>query len=71
MAHPRVPAAAVERLRAAFVGMAQEPEGQRVLEASAGLIGQQPPLGFVVAESRDYDNYRSFYRATLVRPRAP
>jgi phosphonate transport system substrate-binding protein len=68
MAHPRVPLAAVERLRAALVGMASDPEGQRVLEASAGLIRQKPPFGFVAAENRDYDNYRRFYRATVVRP---
>lgn len=71
MAHPRVPASAVERLRAAFVGMAQDPEGRRVLEVAAGLVKQQPPLGFVAAENRDYDNYRSFYRATQVRPQTP
>jgi ABC-type phosphate/phosphonate transport system substrate-binding protein len=67
MAHPRVPATAVERLRVAFVGMAQDPEGLRILEASAAVIKQQPPFGFVASENRDYDNYRSFYRTTLVR----
>jgi len=71
MAHPRVPAAVVERLRAAFIGMAQDPEGQRVLEASAAVSRQQPPFGFVAAANRDYENYRSFYRAALVRPQAP
>ncbi|MES2957484.1 MAG: PhnD/SsuA/transferrin family substrate-binding protein [Pseudomonadota bacterium] len=71
MAHPRVPASVVDRLRAAFVAMAQDPEGQRVLEASAALIKQQPPFGFVGSEDRDYDNYRRFYRTTLVRPPAP
>ena len=67
MAHPRMPSAAVDRVRAAFVGMAQDPEGARILEASAGLIQQKPPLGFVASENRDYDNYRTFYRDTLVR----
>lgn len=71
MAHPRVPAEVVERVRAAFVGMAQDADGARVLEASAGLIKQQPPFGFVAAHNRDYDNYRNFYRTTLVRPPAP
>jgi phosphonate transport system substrate-binding protein len=70
MAHPRVAPAAVERLRAALVGMASDPEGQRVLEASAGLIRQKAPFGFVAAENRDYDNYRRFYRATALRPQA-
>jgi len=71
MAHPRVPAQVVERLRAAFVGMAQDSEGLRILEASAAVVKQQPPFGFVAAESRDYDNYRSFYRTTSVRAPAP
>lgn len=70
MAHPRVPPATLDRVRAAFVGMAQDAEGARILEASAGLIQQKPPFGFVVSENRDYDNYRSFYRTTLVRPPA-
>ncbi len=68
MVHPRVPAAAVDRLRTAFVAMAQDPEGLRVLEASAALLKQEPPYGFVASDNRDYDNYRKFYRATLVRP---
>lgn len=38
--------------------------------ASAGLIQQKPPFGFVASENRDYDNYRSFYRTTWVRPPA-
>ena len=71
MVHPRVSAALVDRLRATFVAMAQDPEGLRVLEASARLIKQQPPFGFVASENRDYDNYRKFYRTTLVRPAAP
>lgn len=71
MAHPRVPAATVARLRAAFVGMAQDPEGARVLEAQAALLRQQPPYGFVAADNRDYDNYRRFYRTTAVRAPAP
>lgn len=71
MVHPRVPAAVAERLRAAFVGMAQDPAGMRVLEASADLIKQEPPFGFVASDNRDYNNYRDFYRTTLVRPQVP
>jgi phosphonate transport system substrate-binding protein len=67
MAHPRVPAATVERVRTAFAGMAQDEVGARILGASAGLIRQTPPFGFVAAENRDYDNYRTFFRTTLVR----
>lgn len=71
MAHPGVPAAVLDRVRTAFVGMAQDTEGARILEASAALIQQKPPFGFVASENRDYDNYRRFYRTTLVRPPAP
>jgi phosphonate transport system substrate-binding protein len=67
MAHPRVPQATVARVEAAFEGMARDPAGSRVLAASAELIGQKPPFGFVAAQDRDYENYRAFYRATLVR----
>ncbi len=56
----------MERVRLAFEGMAKDPEGARILEASAGLIHQQPPFGFVAAGNRDYDNYRRFYRSTFV-----
>jgi phosphonate transport system substrate-binding protein len=71
MAHPRVGAERVARLRAAFVGMAQDPEGAAILETSAALVRQQPPFGFVAADNRDYENYRRFYRATAVRAPAP
>jgi phosphonate transport system substrate-binding protein len=71
MAHPQVPAATVAGVRAAFIGMAQDAEGARILEASAALIQQKPPFGFVAAENRDYDNYRNFYRTTTVRPPTP
>jgi phosphonate transport system substrate-binding protein len=71
MAHPRVPAATVTRLQAAFVGMAHDPEGARLLETQAALIKQQPPYGFVASGPRDYGNYRRFYRTTVVRAPAP
>lgn len=71
MAHPRLPALTLSRLRAAFVGMAQDPEGARILEASAAVIGQKAPFGFLAADNRDYDNYRRFYRTTQVRPQVP
>ncbi len=67
MAHPRVPQATLDRVKAAFEGMVRDPAGARVLAASAELIGQKPPFGFVAAQDRDYENYRAFYRATPVR----
>jgi ABC-type phosphate/phosphonate transport system substrate-binding protein len=70
MAHPRVPSTTVQRIQAAFDGMARDPAGARILEASAALIGQKPPFGFVAAANADYENYRTFYRTTLVRQQA-
>lgn len=71
MAHPRVGAERIARLRSAFIGMARDPEGAAILEASAALIRQQPPHGFVAADNRDYENYRRFHRTTAVRATSP
>jgi phosphonate transport system substrate-binding protein len=47
--------------------MVKDPEGRKVLEAGAELLKSTGELGFVVAEDRDYDNYRKFYRTTQVK----
>lgn len=62
-AHPRVPDTHVAALREAFVTMADDPEGRRILEASAALVKQSPPFGFVVAGDGEYDNQRRVYRS--------
>jgi phosphonate transport system substrate-binding protein len=67
MAHPKLPADKVAAVRAAFVTMVKDPEGRKVLEAGAELLKSTGELGFVVAEDRDYDNYRKFYRTTQVK----
>jgi phosphonate transport system substrate-binding protein len=67
MASPRVPADKVAAVRAALIGMAKDPEGRQVLEAGAELLKSTGELGFVAVEDRDYDNYRKFYRTTLVK----
>jgi len=51
----------------ALVNMAADPEGLKVLQACAAVIKQKPPLGFVPASSRDYENQRIFYRATVLK----
>jgi phosphonate transport system substrate-binding protein len=61
-AHPRVPPAVVEAVREALVGMAKDPEGLRILEASARLVGMRPPYGFVPARDGEYANQREVYR---------
>ncbi len=67
MANPKVPAEKVEAVRKAFIGMAADPEGMKILQAGAELLKSTGELGFVAAENRDYDNYRRFYRTTQVK----
>jgi phosphonate transport system substrate-binding protein len=65
--HPRVPKTAVEAVRKAFASMADEPEGARILEASAKLIQQKPPYGFITATQQDYQSYLDFYRNSVFK----
>ncbi len=65
--HPRVPKSAAEAVRKAFSSMADEPEGARILEASAKLIKQKPPYGFTAATQRDYQGYLDFYRSSVFK----
>lgn len=67
MANPKVPAAKVAAVKEALIGMASDPEGQKILEAGADLLKSNGELGFVAADNRDYDNYRKFYRTTQVK----
>jgi phosphonate transport system substrate-binding protein len=67
MANPKVPEDKVTAVKAAFIDMVKDPEGRRILEAGADLLKSNGELGFVGAENRDYDNYRKFYRTTLVK----
>ena len=69
MAHPRVPAAKVAAVRAALIGMVNDPRGRKILETGAELLKmEENALGFVAAENRDYDAYRAFYRQMRVKP---
>jgi phosphonate transport system substrate-binding protein len=65
--HPRVSAQEAAAVRDAFLGMAADPEGLKVLEASAMVIKHPPPYGFVAVEDKHYQNYRDYYKNTLVR----
>jgi phosphonate transport system substrate-binding protein len=67
MANPNLPEEKVEAVKAALIGMVNDPEGRRILEAGADLLKSHGDLGFVAAENSDYDNYRKFYRTTEVR----
>lgn len=66
-AHPTVPKEKVNAVREALLNMEKDPEGLKILEASAALVKQRPPYGFVPAEGREYENYRKFYKTTLVK----
>lgn len=65
-AHPRVPEAVVAAVVAAIDGMHRDPEGLKILEASARAIGQQPPYGFEKSTQEDYRNYVEFFKTTAV-----
>jgi phosphonate transport system substrate-binding protein len=68
MASSKVPAAKVAAVRDALIGMINDPEGRKVLEAGADLLKiNKDHLGFIGSSDRDYDNYRAFYKKTLVK----
>ena len=67
MANPKVPKEKITAVRDAFVNMAKDAEGRKVLQAGADLLKMNGEPGFVSAENRDYDNYRAFYRSTQVK----
>jgi len=68
MASSKVPAAKVAAVRDAFVGMINDPEGRKVIEAGGELLKiKDNNLGFIASNDRDYENYRAFYKKTLVK----
>jgi phosphonate transport system substrate-binding protein len=64
---PSVPAEKVKAVREAFLQMADDPTGAKVLASSADLLKQGAPLRFIAAKDTDFDNMRRFYRTTLVK----
>jgi phosphonate transport system substrate-binding protein len=54
-------------VREAFLQMANDPEGGKVLESSAAVLQQASPLRFIVAKDAEFDNMRRFYRTALVK----
>ena len=66
MVNPKVPADQARAVTEALVNMLADPEGRKILEAGADLLKSTGDLGFVQAENRDYDNYRTFYKTTQV-----
>lgn len=68
MAAPVVPAATVQAVRDALVGMSRDPEGREILANGAALLKLDRPVGFVPATDADYRNYHSFYRNSVAPP---
>jgi len=64
---PTVPTDTVKAVRDAFLKMAEDPEGLKVLTASAEVLKAEAPLRFVAAKDSEFDNIRKFYRTTLVK----
>jgi phosphonate transport system substrate-binding protein len=67
MANPRVPKEKVAAVKRALIEMVNDPQGRKILEASAALLKSKDELGFVAATNRDYDNYRAFFKHTHVK----
>lgn len=67
MANPKVPADKASAIVNALVGMLKDPAGRKILEDGAELLKSAGELGFVAADNKDYDNYRAFYKQTLVK----
>ena len=66
MASPRVAPEDLRAVAQAFLGMRQDPEGRRILDAAAALVHEPRPLGFVAASDDDYASYRAFYAGAPV-----
>lgn len=62
VAHPRVPAQVTKAVRDALAGMASDAEGLKILQASAAIIKQELPWGFIPAQDAEYRNQREVYR---------
>lgn len=67
MAHPALPQDVVAQVRDAMAGMHRDPEGIKALQASAAALDLKKPWFFVPASDKDYDNYRRFYRNTVLK----
>ncbi len=68
MVSPRVPADAAEAVARAFTGMADDPQGRRVLDRAAALV-KTAPFAFVPATGADYAAYRDFHGRAPAGPR--
>ena len=66
-ANRRVTKKEIKAVRDALVNMASDPEGMKVIAASAVAIKQKAAFGFVAADERDYENQKEFYATTVLK----
>jgi phosphonate transport system substrate-binding protein len=64
--HPRVPKPVALSVQQTLDGMVRDPDGARILGASAAMLQQRPPFGFMVSSQNEYRNYLQFYHRTVV-----
>lgn len=62
-----VPETDMHSVQQAFIGMLADPEGKKILEQGAQLLKLENPVGFIAASDKDYENYRAFYRRTVLK----
>ncbi|MBT9613308.1 MAG: phosphate/phosphite/phosphonate ABC transporter substrate-binding protein [Burkholderiales bacterium] len=67
MVSPSVPESDARAVQQALVGMLADPEGKKILEQGAQLLKFEHAVGFMTASDKDYDNYREFYRKTVLK----
>jgi phosphonate transport system substrate-binding protein len=65
--HPRIPKTVADKVKQAIDEMETTPEGLRILETTAQVVGQKPPFGFRASSQDDYQSYTDFYKNTLVK----
>jgi len=67
MVSPSVPESDARAVQQALLGMLADPEGKKILEQGAQLLKLEQAVGFIAASDKDYDNYREFYRKTVLK----
>ncbi len=65
--HPRIPKQVLNAVREAIDTMEIDPEGMKILEHTAHIVGQNLPYGFRTSVQEDYKSYIEFYRTSLVK----
>ncbi len=68
MANPNlVPASIIRAVQKAFVEMRNDAEGKKILAHAAATLKIEQSYGFLMAEDQAYENYRRFYRDSLLK----